>query len=65
MFLISGYIPGVMPYETGLVNGIQYFLDTGKGEKDAEIVDERLLIVNVKGKGIVMFKECSPWVLFC
>jgi len=59
MFLISGYIPGVTPYETGLVNGIQYYPEKGKWEKDAEIADERFLMVNVKGKGIIMFTGCS------
>jgi 7,8-dihydropterin-6-yl-methyl-4-(beta-D-ribofuranosyl)aminobenzene 5'-phosphate synthase len=59
MFLISGYIPGVTPYETGLVNGIQYYSNTGKWKKDAEIADERFLMVNVKGKGIIMFTGCS------
>lgn len=59
MFLISGYIPGVTPYETGLVNGIQYYSDKRKWERDAEIADERFLVVNVKGKGIVMFTGCS------
>jgi 7,8-dihydropterin-6-yl-methyl-4-(beta-D-ribofuranosyl)aminobenzene 5'-phosphate synthase len=59
MFLISGYIPSVAPYETGLVNGIQFYEKTGKWEKDAEIADERFLMVNVKGKGIVMFTGCS------
>jgi 7,8-dihydropterin-6-yl-methyl-4-(beta-D-ribofuranosyl)aminobenzene 5'-phosphate synthase len=59
MFLISGFIPGVTPYETGLVNGIRYYSDKGKWEKDAEIADERFLMVNVKGKGIIMFSGCS------
>ena len=59
MFLISGYIPGVTPYEMGLLNGLQYHAETGKWEKDTEIADERFLMVNVKGKGIILFTGCS------
>ena len=33
MFLISGFIPNVTPYETGLMNGIQYFPGAGNWKK--------------------------------
>lgn len=49
MFLISGYIPGLTPYEDGLPNGIRYYGEKGKWEKDVEIADERFLMCNVKG----------------
>jgi 7,8-dihydropterin-6-yl-methyl-4-(beta-D-ribofuranosyl)aminobenzene 5'-phosphate synthase len=49
MFLVSGYIPGVAPYETGLKNGIQFFEESGKWEKDEEMADERFLMCNLKG----------------
>ncbi|TVY53110.1 hypothetical protein LCER1_G002535 [Lachnellula cervina] len=55
MFLISGLIPSSAPYETGLKGGIRI-----QGwEKDEEMADERFLMCNVKGKGIVMFTGCS------
>jgi 7,8-dihydropterin-6-yl-methyl-4-(beta-D-ribofuranosyl)aminobenzene 5'-phosphate synthase len=50
MFLVSGYIPGVASYETGLKNGIQFYEETGKWEKDEEMVDERFLMCNLKGE---------------
>jgi 7,8-dihydropterin-6-yl-methyl-4-(beta-D-ribofuranosyl)aminobenzene 5'-phosphate synthase len=59
MFLISRYIRGVTSYETGLVSGIQYYANKGEWKKDAEIVDERFLVVNVKGEGIVIFTSYS------
>ncbi|TVY85347.1 Granaticin polyketide synthase putative ketoacyl reductase [Lachnellula suecica] len=59
MFLISGFIPASAPYEKGLKGGIR-IQDTNKGwEKDEEMADERFLMCNVKGKGIVMFTGCS------
>ncbi|TVY39104.1 hypothetical protein LSUB1_G001886 [Lachnellula subtilissima] len=58
MFLISGFIPSSALYETGLKGGIRQ--DTNKGwEKDEEMADERFLMCNMKGKGIVMFTGCS------
>ncbi|KAF4636714.1 hypothetical protein G7Y89_g1364 [Cudoniella acicularis] len=58
-FLISGNIPWSAAYETGLQNGIR-ISDLAKGwEKDEEMADERFLMCNLKGKGIVMFTGCS------
>jgi len=62
-FLVSGYIPRVTPYETGVKNGIRFDSksDGGAGtwEKDEEIADERFLMCNLKGKGIVLLTGCS------
>lgn len=51
MFLISGEIPRVTEYETGLKHAVRYDQSTEKWEKDEMIADERLLVCNVKGEG--------------
>ncbi|KAJ6133513.1 hypothetical protein N7471_008728 [Penicillium samsonianum] len=58
-FLISGEIPRVTPYETGLKNAVQYDPDENDWFSDEIIVDERSLICNLKGKGLVVFTGCS------
>lgn len=59
MFLVSGEIPRVTNYETGVKNGIRFSSSSQKWEKDEEIKDERFLVVNLKGKGLVLFTGCS------
>ncbi|CZR52678.1 uncharacterized protein PAC_02555 [Phialocephala subalpina] len=59
MFLVSGEIPRVTPYETGIKGGIRFEEDKGVWEKDEEIKDERFLVVNLKGKGLILFTGCS------
>ncbi|WEW59086.1 MBL fold metallo-hydrolase [Emydomyces testavorans] len=59
MFLISGEIPRATEYETGLKHAVRFDKATGTWEKDELIADERLLVCNVKGKGIVIFTGCS------
>jgi 7,8-dihydropterin-6-yl-methyl-4-(beta-D-ribofuranosyl)aminobenzene 5'-phosphate synthase len=49
MFLVSGEIPRVTEYETGVKNGIRFEKSTGKWEKDESIIDERFLMCNLKG----------------
>jgi 7,8-dihydropterin-6-yl-methyl-4-(beta-D-ribofuranosyl)aminobenzene 5'-phosphate synthase len=57
MFCLSGEIPRVTPFETGLP---LHFAKTETGwEADPWIVDERWLGVNVAGKGVVVFTACS------
>ncbi|KAJ5530534.1 hypothetical protein N7527_003927 [Penicillium freii] len=58
-FLVSGEIPRVTPYETGLKNAVRY--DPGENDwfSDEVILDERSLICNLKGKGLVVFTGCS------
>ncbi|EEH19705.2 hypothetical protein PABG_01964 [Paracoccidioides brasiliensis Pb03] len=59
MFLISGEIPRVTEYETGLKYGMRFSKAKGEWESDELISDERFLACNVKGKGIVVFSGCS------
>ncbi|KIW96535.1 uncharacterized protein Z519_01926 [Cladophialophora bantiana CBS 173.52] len=59
MFLISGEIPRVTPYEKGFQRGIRFNPGTGSWDTDELILDERFLMCNVKGKGIVVFTGCS------
>lgn len=49
MFLISGMIPRVTPYEIGIRNGLRFNGETGSWEKDELIADERFVACNVKG----------------
>ena len=58
MFYLSGEIPRVTSYETGLQNHVRR---NAKGDWQADplIMDERFLAVAVKGKGIVVFTACS------
>lgn len=49
MFLVSGEIPRVTHYETGVKNGIRFQHPTNKWEKDESITDERFLMCNLKG----------------
>ncbi|KAJ5422252.1 hypothetical protein N7491_010697 [Penicillium cf. griseofulvum] len=48
-FLISGEIPRVTPYETGLKNAVRYDPDDNDWFSDEVIIDERSLICNLKG----------------
>jgi 7,8-dihydropterin-6-yl-methyl-4-(beta-D-ribofuranosyl)aminobenzene 5'-phosphate synthase len=57
MFYLSGEIPRVTPFETGLPF---HYAKTEKGwEPDPWLIDERWLGVNVAGKGLVVFTACS------
>src|SRR5579859_1674456 len=57
MFYLSGEIPRVTPFETGLP---LHFAKTETGwEPDPWIIDERWLGVNVAGKGVIVFTACS------
>ncbi|KAI1388388.1 Metallo-hydrolase/oxidoreductase [Hypoxylon trugodes] len=59
MFLISGEIPRLTEYEGGIRGGIRYNTENGKWETDELIMDERLVMCNLKGKGLVVFTGCS------
>ena len=59
MFMISGEIPRVTPYEKGVLRGIRWHSASQSWESDELIRDERLLMCNVKGKGVVVFTGCS------
>lgn len=57
MFFVSGEIPRVTPFETGLP---AHYAKTDNGwEPDPWLIDERWLGVNVAGKGLVVFTACS------
>lgn len=49
MFLVSGEIPRVTSYETGVKGGIKFDAKKGEWEKDESISDERFLMCNLKG----------------
>lgn len=49
MFLISGEIPRVTPYETGLKGAVRFDPETRDWLSDELIADERFLAVNLKG----------------
>ncbi len=56
---VSGEIPRVTPFETGLPGQHRRTLDGKDWELDELIVDERFVAVHVKGKGLVVFTACS------
>jgi 7,8-dihydropterin-6-yl-methyl-4-(beta-D-ribofuranosyl)aminobenzene 5'-phosphate synthase len=59
LFYISGEIPRVTPFETGLQGQHRRTAD-GKGwEPDPLLMDERFVAVKVKGKGAIVFTACS------
>jgi len=58
-FLISGQIPRMTSYETGIANGIRLEDEKAGWQPDALIEDERFVMCNLKGKGLVVFTGCS------
>jgi 7,8-dihydropterin-6-yl-methyl-4-(beta-D-ribofuranosyl)aminobenzene 5'-phosphate synthase len=58
MFYLSGEIPRVTEYKTGLQNHVRRNAN-GAWEADPLLMDERFLAVAVKGKGVVVFTACS------
>lgn len=56
---VSGEIPRVTPFERGLVGQCRKTLDGTGWEPDELIMDERFVVVNVAGKGLVVFTACS------
>ena len=59
LFYISGEIPRVTAFETGMP-GHHRRTDDGQGwEADPLIIDERFVAVSVKDKGFVVFTACS------
>ena len=57
MFYVSGEIPRVTPFETGLP--FHYAKTESGWEPDPWIIDERWLGVHVAGKGLIVFTACS------
>ncbi|MDO8431193.1 MAG: MBL fold metallo-hydrolase [Candidatus Binatus sp.] len=58
MFYLSGEIPRVTPFERGLPAHYQK-TEEGQWMPDPMLIDERFLMVNVAGKGLVVFTACS------
>ncbi len=56
---VSGEIPRVTPFETGLPGQHRRTLDGKAWELDELIMDERFVAVNVRGKGLIVFSACS------
>ncbi|KAF4831952.1 7,8-dihydropterin-6-methyl-4-(beta-D-ribofuranosyl)-aminobenzene-5'-phosphate synthase [Colletotrichum tropicale] len=59
MFFISGDIPRETSYEGGIPGGIRYNTRSGEWTKDELIMEERYVMCNIKGKGLVIFTGCS------
>ena len=59
LFFVSGEIPRVTRFETGLPNHYRRTEDDSGWEADPLIADERFVAVRIKDKGIVVFTACS------
>ncbi|XDG02909.1 hypothetical protein ABKA04_002524 [Annulohypoxylon sp. FPYF3050] len=57
-FLVSGEIPRRTEYEGGIRGGVRFSTEGG-WETDELIMDERLVMCNLKGRGLVVFTGCS------
>ena len=58
-FYISGEIPRLTSYETGLAMQVCRTADSTGWEPDTLLMDERFLAVHLRGKGLVVFSACS------
>jgi 7,8-dihydropterin-6-yl-methyl-4-(beta-D-ribofuranosyl)aminobenzene 5'-phosphate synthase len=56
---VSGEIPRITPFETGLPGQHRRTLDGQGWEADELLMDERYLAVHVKDKGLVVLSACS------
>ncbi len=59
LFYVSGEIPRVTRYETGLPGHVRRAADGRTWEPDPLIMDERFVSVQVKGRGQFVFSACS------
>ena len=59
LFFVSGEIPRVTPFETGMAGHLRRTQDGTGWEPDPLILDERFVAVAVKDKGVVVFTACS------
>ncbi len=57
--LVSGEIPRVTDYETGLPGQVCRADDNAPWQPDEWLADERFVAVNLRGKGLVVFSACS------
>jgi len=58
-FFISGEIPRITTYETGVANQVCRPSDGADWQPDPLLIDERFLVVHVRNKGLVLFSACS------
>lgn len=59
MFLISGEIPRVTPFECGMPGQYRRTIDGQGWEPDPLLMDERSVAVHMRGRGLVVFSACS------
>lgn len=59
LFYVSGEIPRVTAFETGLPGHCRRTEDGMGWEPDPLLMDERFVAVGVKDKGVVVFTACS------
>jgi 7,8-dihydropterin-6-yl-methyl-4-(beta-D-ribofuranosyl)aminobenzene 5'-phosphate synthase len=59
LFHISGEIPRVTAFETGLPGQFRRTADDSGWEPDPLLMDERFVAVRVKGRGVLVFTACS------
>jgi 7,8-dihydropterin-6-yl-methyl-4-(beta-D-ribofuranosyl)aminobenzene 5'-phosphate synthase len=59
MYVVSGEIPRVTPFERGLPGQVRRTPDGSGWEPDEQVIDERWLAVHVRGKGLVVLSACS------
>jgi len=58
---VSGEIPRVTDFEGGILGGMRWIEENGRGKwtKEEHIYDERYAAIDVVGKGLVIFSACS------
>jgi len=59
LFFVSGEIPRVTAFETGMPGQHRRTLDGQGWEPDPLVIDERFIAVSVKGKGVIVLTACS------
>ncbi|OJJ48590.1 hypothetical protein ASPZODRAFT_150786 [Penicilliopsis zonata CBS 506.65] len=58
-FMVSGEVPRTTSYEDGIYGGLRYDAAKGKWEEDTLIMEERYVMCNLKGKGLLVFTGCG------
>ena len=59
LYYVSGEIPRVTAFETGMRGQHRRTLDGQGWEPDPLVIDERFIAVSVKGKGVIVLTACS------
>jgi 7,8-dihydropterin-6-yl-methyl-4-(beta-D-ribofuranosyl)aminobenzene 5'-phosphate synthase len=58
-FYYSGEIPRVTPFEKGRLDHLSRRNEQSPWEPDPLLMDERMLVVHVRGLGLIVFSACS------